>query len=341
MTPADERARPLSSASEAPAREREQRADVTPAVGHVPGRRLVLQGLAWMSSVGVASARGPRAALPQEALAAMQSSALLVEEGTLPLLLCVPHDGERELPWVPARVNGTRVRDVHTLALSERTSRRLEQLTGARPWRIACLVSRRQVDVNRPEAEAWEHPDARPVWLGYHRAIAHAVATLRKGFPGGALLLDIHGQGYAGDTLFRGTRYGRTVSSMVARHGRAALDGPDSLIGRLAALGLKVDPAPGSDGREEQRYVGGYTVATYGSHREDGIDAIQLEFGAQQRALRTLGDTLAEATLAFLRATPGFADSLPAGARAAQPGGGTGSPASNASSQRLRPTPPA
>lgn len=280
-------------------------------------------------------------ALPEESVEALKAGSILIEPGTLPLLLCVPHDGERELPWVPARVNGTRVRDVQTLALSERTSRRLEQLTGVRPWRIACLVSRRQVDVNRPEAEAWEHPDARPVWLGYHRAVAHAVATLRKAFPGGALLLDIHGQGHAGDTLFRGTRYGRTVSSMVARHGRAALDGPDSLTGRLAALGLKVDPAPGSDGREEQRYVGGYTVATYGSHREDGIDAIQLEFGARQRASRTLGDTLAEATLAFLRATPGFADGLPAGARAAQPGGGSGSPASNASSQRLRPTPPA
>jgi len=279
--------------------------------------------------------------LPVESFEALQAGSILVEPGTLPLLLCVPHDGERELPGVPARVNGTRVRDLHTLALAERTSRRLEQLTGERPWRIACLVTRRQVDVNRPQAEAWEHPDARPVWLGYHRAVAHAVASLRKAFPGGALLLDLHGQGYAGDTLFRGTRYGRTVSSLVARHGRAALDGPDSLIGRLAALGLNVDPAPGTDAREEQRYVGGYTVATYGSHREDGIDAIQLEFGIRQRASRALGDTLAEATLAFLRATPGFADGLPARARAAQSGVGSGSPASNASSQRLRPIPPA
>jgi N-formylglutamate amidohydrolase len=279
--------------------------------------------------------------LPDESVEALKAGTIRVESGTLPLLLCVPHDGERELPGVPARVNGTRVRDLHTLALSERTSRRLEQFTGERPWRIACLVTRRQVDVNRPEAEAWEHPGARPVWLGYHRAVAYAVTSLRKAFPGGALLLDIHGQGHAGDTLFRGTRYGRTVSSLVARHGRAALDGPDSLTGRLAALGLKVDPAPGSDGREEQRFVGGYTVATYGSHREDGIDAIQLEFGTQQRASRTLGDTLAEATLAFLRATPGFADGLPAGARAAQPGVGSDSPASKASSQRLRPMPPA
>ncbi len=304
-------------------------------------RRLALQWLALL-----ATTHGPRALasgvdLPAEVTAAIGADTLLVESGTLPLLLCVPHDGDRELPGIPARVNGTRVRDQHTLALSERTARRLEQLTGARPWRIACRVSRRQVDVNRPEAEAFEHPALRPVWLAYHQAVVHAVDALRTAHPGGALLLDIHGQGYSSNTMFRGTRNGRTVTSLVARHGRSALDGPDSLGGQLASRGVGVAPAPGSDAREEQRYVGGYTVATYGSHRPGGIDAIQLEFGTQQRANPELGDVLAAATLAFLRAMPGLASGLPGEMRGVQRAAGADASDSKTSNARLRSIPPA
>ena len=47
-------------------------------------------------------------------------------------------------------------------------------------------------------------------------------------------------------------------------------------------LGWKVYPSP-ADGKEQSGFTGGYIVQTHGSHRPEGVDAIQLEFGADYR----------------------------------------------------------
>jgi N-formylglutamate amidohydrolase len=57
-----------------------------------------------------------------------------------------------------------------------------------------------------------------------------------------------------------------------------------------------------SDSRKEERYRGGYTVQTYGSHQGRGVDAIQLEIGTKFRARANLEQTamdLAEAIAVF------------------------------------------
>jgi N-formylglutamate amidohydrolase len=58
----------------------------------------------------------------------------------------------------------------------------------------------------------------------------------------------------------------------------------------LERSGYKVIPSDG-DGEREQRYSGGYTTRTYGSHRGTGIDAIQLEFGTHLRSRANLERT--------------------------------------------------
>ena len=80
-----------------------------------------------------------------------------------------------------------------------------------------------------------------------------------------------------------------------------ALQGPGSLIGRLAARGYRVVPEIGSEPlREDARFNGGYTVFNYGSQHATGIDAIQLEFGRNLRNRTELPDALAEALATFL-----------------------------------------
>jgi N-formylglutamate amidohydrolase len=117
------------------------------------------------------------------------------------------------------------------------------------------------------------------------------------------VLLDIHGQATAGGVIYRGTGNGRTVASLMLRHGAAALNGPKSILGRLQRMGYHVMPAAyGAEG--ESRYAGGYIVRTYGSHRPDGVDAIQLEIGSKLRARPNLDRTatdLADAIAVFAR----------------------------------------
>ncbi len=50
---------------------------------------------------------------------------------------------------------------------------------------------------------------------------------------------------------------------------------------------------PGLDATEFNlpQYNGGYTVQTYGSHRAEGIDAVQFEYGSSYRKLEKLDDT--------------------------------------------------
>jgi N-formylglutamate amidohydrolase len=146
-----------------------------------------------------------------------------------------------------------------------------------------------------------ESPQALPAYRSYHGEIERHVAELRAAFPQGALLLDIHGQSQELQTTFRGTRGGSTVKALVQRHGAAAIQGEKSILGVLASRGLEVNPRVGAPSLEEdRRFAGGHTVHTYGSHRPQGIDAIQLEFGRSQRRRPSLADDLAEALAVFL-----------------------------------------
>jgi len=235
--------------------------------------------------------------------------------GELPLLLTVPHDGEAFIGLTPARTQGTLLRDLGTRPLAEQTAQALARLTGGqRPALVVALAHRKFVDVNRSEAEGTESSDAAQAWRSYHAEVAAQVADLRKRFPNGALMVDVHGQGQVPDTLFRGTRNGQTARALVQRLGPAALQGPRSLMGELAARGYTVAPAVQDTlSAEDPRFSGGHTVATYGSHQPDGIDAIQLEVGSalRQRQAR-LPDDLAAALLAFMR----YAGYLPANAQA-------------------------
>jgi N-formylglutamate amidohydrolase len=222
--------------------------------------------------------------------------------GTLPLLLTVPHDGGQSLGAVPPRTRGTVLRDAGTADLAERVAGALHGRTGARPFLVVARFSRKFLDANRTEAEAMESDLALPAYLAYHGRIAAYVAELKAMHPQGALMVDVHGQSQAPDTIFRGTRAGLTTQRLLQRFGAAALQGERSLIGLLAARGYQVHPGVGAEHlREDPRYAGGHTVATYGSHHAHGVDAIQLEFGKNTRARPQLAADVADALLEFMR----------------------------------------
>lgn len=77
---------------------------------------------------------------------------------------------------------------------------------------------------------------------------------------------------------------------------------PHGVFGQLEANGFRVFPAndvPPRGTSEDAGYSGGYTVFTYGSHNRDGIDAVQIEFGARSRERIVLDSSARSAATAI------------------------------------------
>lgn len=211
------------------------------------------------------------------------------EPGELPIILTAPHGGVQAVPGCEERVSiGTRFvtrPDVRTDQLARAIADELKRLTGKSPYLIIARFHRKYIDANRPAAEAYAGVACAAEYAAYHAAIRRTIDEVRLKHPR-AMLFDIHGQAAHRDAILRGTRDGRSVSALLARSGASAVTGPDSVFGRFAAMGYSIippnDTAP-TDRVEARNYSGGYTVAIYGSDRDDGIDAMQLEFGRDLR----------------------------------------------------------
>lgn len=241
------------------------------------------------------------AILPHASFAYDAQSLIVASKGTLPLILTVPHDGGDFVGLVPVRTKGALMRDAGTRELAERVAILIEERIGKRPYLVIAKFSRKYLDANRPEQEAMQSEQAMPAYKAYHDQIASYVAEVKGRFPGGSLLVDVHGQSDDPNTTFRGTRAGLTTESLLSRFGPSALQGDKSITGVLATRGYQVHPTTGADTlREDSRFAGGYTVFSYGSNRPAGMDAIQLEFGKEHRTNPRLAQDLTESLLVFM-----------------------------------------
>jgi N-formylglutamate amidohydrolase len=232
---------------------------------------------------------------------------LTVWAGMLPIILSAPHGGRQAIPGVPVR-NGAGVtqfatgRDNNTDELAETIALQLEKRLNSKPFLIVSRIERKYLDTNRPTESAYESIEAKTYYDGYHSALREAHDRVSREW-GNGLLLDIHGQGAQAEAIYRGTGNGRTVASLTRRFGTEAITGPKSIFSQLELMGYKVLP-PTTESDKEQRYLGGYIVQTYGSHRGRDVDAIQLEIGTKLRARANLERTaadLAEAIAVFAR----------------------------------------
>jgi N-formylglutamate amidohydrolase len=218
---------------------------------------------------------------------------VLLRQGTLPIILTVPHGGREAIPGVAQRdtlgkPSGGRgfvtVTDTNTDRLALGIAAEIRALTGKEPYLVMAKFGRKFIDPNRPPEVAVDSPAARPYYDYYHQAVRRFIDEVRAKYPAG-LLVDVHGQKKDPTVVMRGTQNGRTVARLIERAGVPAVTGSNGIFGGLAANGL--DVSPGNDvapeGTAENRgYSGGYTVGTY-SQNADGIDAVQMEFGTKYR----------------------------------------------------------
>jgi N-formylglutamate amidohydrolase len=235
---------------------------------------------------------------------------VFVEAGRLPVLISAPHGGTLKIKGVEPRVGEGMPkgasgffagRDGGTEELAKAIISALDRKTGMRPYSVISAAHRRYLDPNRPSEIAYEDQDAKPVYDRYHESCRgfcrEILETHRTG-----ILLDIHGQGSSSETVYRGTSQGKTVTRLRERFGEAAHSGDQSLFGLLKRQGWKVYPDP-LDGREQAGFTGGYIVQSHGSHRPEGLDAVQLEFGADYRIAPNrdrIAQELADAVVEYL-----------------------------------------
>lgn len=210
-------------------------------------------------------------------------------QGTLPVILTCPHDGNEQPPGVPEERNGQNLpegcqfekdRDKETRAVTLAVAQRVFEFTGEAPYVIIAEFSRKFIDANRTPECAYEVQAAAPFYDEYHNTIRAFVDEIRRESGGLGLLFDIHGTaGVPGQPagVYLGTDEGKTIEAL-RRVDPDAMSRRRSLPGLLTAAGITVldlstPPLPPGT----SKLSGGHTVRTYGSSHADGLDAFQIE----------------------------------------------------------------
>ncbi len=240
------------------------------------------------------------------------SELVLVQSGSLPIILTAPHGGREPIPSIqPRNLEGKKDRvtyiaggDINTDIMVQAMAREIRALTGKDVYMVMARFDRKFIDANRGPTIAYDNPISEPYYEHYHQSIRRFVDEIRGTYPAG-LLIDVHGQNKFPDHLVRGTWNGRAVRKLTERAGVAAITGSKGLYGQLEANGFSVFPGndvPPSGTNEDAGFNGGHTVTRYGSHNRDGIDAVLLEFGVKHLRKSEIDDwatRAAKAVVAF------------------------------------------
>jgi N-formylglutamate amidohydrolase len=214
-------------------------------------------------------------------------------QGTLPVILSCPHDGNEIPSGVPKRTGEgipatcppfRKASDLHTREITAGVAQRLVDVFGEAPYVVIAEFDRKFIDANRPAECAFEVPAAQPYYNEYHNTLRDFVDEIRVENGALGLLFDIHGTGGIVDDpaeFYLGTDNGTTVARL-READEHALFRRRSLRGFLEAAGHSVSPRqPGIP--ETPAVDGGHTVRTYGSSHDDGLDAIQIEIASPLR----------------------------------------------------------
>lgn len=225
------------------------------------------------------------------------ASHIQYQKGDVPILLTSPHGASKSqlLPDVPLRT-GKQVKrfvnraDQHTdkITLDVSTALKAKNL---KPYVVVAGINRAQIDFNRISKYAYENPKAAKCYQRYHELIGTAIKEIRSLWSQG-LMFDIHGQSkYNQYEILRGTRNQQTIKALLERYSKDVTESENGFFSVLRQQAYVVHPA---QGEKERFYYGGYTLKTYGSHNDEGIDAIQIEINRDIRVDKKRRKTLVE-----------------------------------------------
>jgi hypothetical protein len=227
-------------------------------------------------------------------------------EGTLPLVISIPHGGSQSPPGTPNREAGSKLRDLYTMEFGLALRDAIALRTGGSPFLVASELHRSKFDPNRELEEAsGGGVRATAAWMEYHAAIEALTSQATTIGSGNALYLDLHGHGH--ETPWIELGYGVSKAQLALPDEElsdsAWLRGPQSLGAFLQAAALQAVPSPDiphADGRPY--FNGGYSIRR---HRGNGLRSIQIELPRSMREAKnrdTNVQAVADAVCAFLSA---------------------------------------
>jgi hypothetical protein len=215
------------------------------------------------------------------------------------IILSAPHGGYEEPESIRTRTSGVTEADRFTQELTRTIADSITARTGVRPHVIINKLHRKKLDPNRPIGEAAQgDAAAQQAWRDYQFFLSYARAKVVE-VAGEGLYLDMHGHGHAIQRIEVGYLLGNVdlaksdeqlnalaaSTSIRALATRSALPFSQlvrgaSSFGTLlhnagyASVPSTQDPHPGIG---VDYFEGGYCTQTYGSLKQDGVSAIQLE----------------------------------------------------------------
>jgi N-formylglutamate amidohydrolase len=216
---------------------------------------------------------------------------IFIQKGELPIIISAPHGGRLPIPDCPLRTNTSApqfvtVLDTNSDKLAEEIARELGVLCGKKPWVVIARFSRKYVDANRPEEDGTESEAGKAVYRRYHAALQVAVDAVRSDPK--CLLLDIHSQGKSKGTIYRGTA---NLSSLKNKS-LTPFQGRNGFLSCLEISGIRIEPSIANpQAKEHASFNGGFITRQYGAGSPGGVDAIQLEIGADFRTKEEIPKT--------------------------------------------------
>ena len=207
------------------------------------------------------------------------------EEGTIPIIIIVPHDGSIKLKSsVRDSVGGCNYEiknDLYTYDIALGIKRRIERLVGTTPYAKVYIVHngvhRKYVDVNRKPECAYDkdNKDAKMVYDLYHSTIKNFISDIKHNHKYG-LLIDLHGQSSKSGDIF----IGKSVRRFMKNGNKAE----SHIVSFLSGRGYNVIT---------DEWEGGHSVSTYGLmdcqlidcnySKNYTINSIQLEIDKEYR----------------------------------------------------------
>lgn len=262
--------------------------------------------------------------VPMGELTEKSERLLLFGSGDAPIILSVPHGGDRPIPGIegvrcaphnPGPWRFATDTDFNTIALTQHIRERMMSL-GVVPYMVISHVLRRDLDLNR----TWEHnlhgydddqvdeesiELARNAFAGFHKRLAGYIDDMKSIFPPAVadrcFLLGIHGTHLPpGYDIELGTLNGASaMAELVYPIGGVALDLWTAFERRGFALAGEPDP-------ESEVHRGCFVSARHGLGGRGGVNAVLVEVARPLRHRDRVADTgrrMGEALAGFVRET--------------------------------------
>lgn len=204
------------------------------------------------------------------------SPSVQIIEGTLPILITIPHDGNKILNYVPIRkdtlLNFNIKNDLHTKSIGLDIANELYSLTGKSPTIIINNIHRKFVDLNRDSKSAYSSTRTKIIYNNYHNFIHKEIKNkLIKNES--VLLLDLHG--FSCDTI--------DVSLSTRNHKTLYNKNEFDLIFKSNSGIYKSLLNNNFITKINNPFYGGFTIKNISTKFNKNLSAIQIELGNKIR----------------------------------------------------------